>query len=103
MKKKTEFSKKIYVINLILVILVVIASFICVVYSGTWGITDLSPITVICTSAFGELGVFSGFYANKAKAENILKISKQLNKSKIETQVIELANQIMNNDNNSMI
>lgn len=103
MKQKMEFSKKIYIANLIFVVLVVITSFICVVFSGAWGITDLSPITVICTSAFASLGTMTGFYCSKAKAENVLKISKQIQKSKIETQVVELANQIMQNDGNNMM
>lgn len=98
-----EFSKKIYIANLIFVVLVVITSYICVVFSGTWGITDLSPITVICTSAFASLGTMAGFYCSKAKAENVIKISKQISKNKIETQVVELANQIMQNDGNNMM
>lgn len=103
MKQKMEFSKKIYIANLVFVVLVVAASFICVVFSGTWGITDLSPITVICTSAFASLGTMTGFYCSKAKAENVIKISKQISKNKIETQVVELANQIMQNDGNNMM
>lgn len=47
-----EFSKLIYLINLGFVAVVTGLSFLCVVKSGVWGIVDLSPITVICTSAF---------------------------------------------------
>ena len=57
--QKTEFSKIIYIINLSFVVIVTGLSFLCVVKSGDWGIVDLSPITVICTSAFGELATFS--------------------------------------------
>ena len=103
MKQKMEFSKKIYIANLIFVVFVVITSFICVVFSGAWGITDLSPITVICTACTGELAIHSAFHLNKSRAENVLKISKQIQKSKIETQVVELANQIMQNDGNNMM
>ena len=66
--------------------------------SGKWGITDLSPITVICTSAFAELATFSVVYARKAQAENVLKISKQIQEEGIETQNIETANQVINSD-----
>ena len=66
-------------------------SFLCVIKSGKWGITDLSPITVICTT-------FSVVYARKAQAENVLKISKQIQEEGIETQNIETANQVMNSD-----
>ena len=77
-KKKMEFSKKIYTINLILVTIVMGMSFLCVIKSGEWGIIDLSPITVICTSAFTSLSVASLFYYRKSQAENVIKISKQL-------------------------
>ena len=97
-KKKMEFSKKIYTINLILVTIVIGMSFLCVIKSGEWGITDLSPITVICTSAFAELATFSVVYARKAQAENVLKISKQIQEEGIEIQNIETANQVMNSD-----
>ena len=97
-QKTMEFSKKIYTINLILVTIVMGMSFLCVIKSGKWGITDLSPITVICTSAFAELATFSVVYARKAQAENVIKISKQIQEEGIETQNIETANQVMNSD-----
>ena len=97
-KKKMEFSKKIYTINLILVTIVMGMSFLCVIKSGKWGITDLSPITVICTSAFAELATFSVVYARKAQAENVIKISKQIQEENIEVQNVEIANQVMNSD-----
>lgn len=100
---KIEFSKKIYIINLILVAIVTGVSFLCVIKSGDWGIIDLSPITVICTSAFAELATFSVVYARKAQAENVLKISQQIQKNNIDINTIETANQIVNsNFSNSM-
>ena len=93
-----EFSKLIYILNLSFVVIVTGMSFLCVIKSGKWGITDLSPITVICTSAFAELATFSVVYARKAQAENVLKISKQIQEEGIETQNIETANQVMNSD-----
>ena len=83
--QKTEFSKIIYIINLSFVVMVTGLSFLCVVKSGDWGIVDLSPITVICTSAFAELATFSVMYARKAQAENVLKIGKQIQVEKIDT------------------
>ena len=97
-KKKMEFSKIIYIINLILVTIVIGMSFLCVIKSGKWGIIDLSPITVICTSAFAELATFSVVYARKAQAENVIKISKQIQEENIEVQNVEIANQVMNSD-----
>ena len=97
-KKKIEISKIIYIINLILVTIVMGMSFLCVIKSGEWCISDLSPITVICTSAFAELATFSVVYARKAQAENVLKISKQIQEENIEVQNVEIANQVMNSD-----
>lgn len=102
-KQKMEFSKIIYIINLILVTIVMGMSFLCVIKSGEWGIIDLSPITVICTSAFAELATFSVVYARKAQAENVIKISKQIQKENIEVQNVEVANQVMNSDFGSSI
>ena len=96
--QKTEFSKIIYIINLSFVVIVTGLSFLCVVKSGDWGIVDLSPITVICTSAFAELATFSVMYARKAQAENVLKISKQIQKDNIDVSTVDVANQVMNSN-----
>ena len=75
MKKRTqtsmEFSKLIYLINLGFVAVVTGLSFLCVIMSGRWGISDLSPITVICTSCYAELGLHTAGYIHKSKCENI--------------------------------
>ena len=102
-KEKMEFSKIIYGISLNLVTIVMGMSFLCVIKSGEWCISDLSPITVICTSAFAELATFSVVYARKAQAENVLKISKQIQEENIEVQNVEIANQVMNSDFNNSI
>ena len=102
-RKKLEFSKFIYILNLSFVVIVTGLSFLCVIKSGGWGITDLSPITVICTSAFASLSVSSLFYYRKAQAENVLKISKQIQDEGIETQNIETVNQVMNSEFGSSI
>ena len=91
-----EFSKLIYLINLGFVAIVTGLSFLCVVKSGRWGITDLSPITVICTSCFAELGLHTAGYIHKAKCENVLKISKQIKEEDITK--IKVANSIVNNN-----
>ena len=90
-----EFSKLIYLINLGFVAVVTGLSFLCVVMSGHWGITDLSSITVICTSAFTELGLHTAGYIHKAKCENVLKISRQIKEEDISK--IKVANAIINN------
>ena len=102
-QRKMEFSKIIYILNLSFVVIVTGLSFLCVIKSGEWGIIDLSPITVICTSAFASLSVASLFYYRKAQAENVLKISKQIQDEGIETQNIETVNQVMNSEFGSSI
>ena len=97
-KYKIEFSKLIYILNLSFVVIVTGLSFLCVIKSGEWCVSDLSPITVICTSAFTSLSVSSLFYYRKAQAENVLKISKQIQNENIEVQNVEVANQVMNSD-----
>lgn len=91
-----EFSKLIYLINLGFVAVVTGLSFLCVVKSGVWGIIDLSPITIICTSAYTELGLHTAGYIHKAKCENVLKISRQIKEEDISK--IKVANSIVNNN-----
>ena len=90
-----EFSKLIYLINLGFVAIVTGLSFLCVVKSGVWGITDATPITIICTSAYTELGLHTAGYIHKAKCENVLKISRQIKEEDISK--IKVANAIINN------
>lgn len=100
-KDKMEFSKIIYILNLGFVVIVTGLSFLCVIKSGEWCVSDLSPITVICTSAFTSLSVSSLFYYRKAQAENVLKISKQIQKDNIDASTVDVANQVMNSNFNS--
>ena len=97
-KEKVEFSKLIYLINLGFVAIVTGLSFLCVIKSGEWCVSDLSPITVICTSAFTSLSVASLFYYRKAQAENVLKISKQIQDENIDASTVDVANQVMNSN-----
>lgn len=101
--KKFEFSKLIYIFNIVFVVLVVLISFTIVVLSGKLGITDISPISTIIMSAFAELATTSIMYSRKAQAENVLKLSKQIQSDNIEIQNVEIANQVMNSNFNSGI
>lgn len=102
-KSKTEFSKKWLIITLLLTSVIVIISFVCVIKSGEWNIVDLTPITVICTSAFVALSTAALSYYRKAQAENVIKISKQIQEENIDIQNIETANQIINSDFNGSV
>ena len=100
-KYKIEFSKLIYMLNLSFVVIVTGLSFLCVIKSGEWNIIDLSPISVVLTSAFASLSVASLFYYRKAQAENVLKISRQIQDENIDTSTVDVANQVMNSNFNS--
>ena len=100
-KYKIEFSKLIYILNLSFVVIVTGLSFLCVIKSGEWNIIDLSPISVALTSAFASLSVSSLFYYRKAQAENVLKISRQIQAENIDASTVDVANQVMNSNFNS--
>ena len=91
-----EFSKLIYLINLGFVAVVTGLSFLCVIKSGHWGIIDLSPITIISTSAITELGLHTAVYIHKAKCENVLKISRQSKEEEVSK--VKGANSVVNNN-----
>ena len=68
-KKKLEFSKKIFIGVTIVTISVTIFTLIMI-----WRTNDLSPLMYLIPSVFAEMGAATGFYFNKAKAENEIKI-----------------------------
>ena len=71
-KKKVEFSKKIFAGVTIGTIIVIIFSMIVI-----WRTYDTSALGYLIGGVFAELATATGFYYNKAKAENQIKISKQ--------------------------
>lgn len=92
-----EFSKLIYILNLIAVAVVVGFSIDITYKSGGLMIGDLSVIGIICTAAFAELSVHSVMYSRKAQAENVLKIAQAIKDSRdndIEYEDIQIANSI---------
>lgn len=68
-KKKTEFSKIIFVCVSIGTISV--AVFSCYMI---WKTGDLSPLSYLIPSVFAELATATGFYYRKAQKENELKL-----------------------------
>ena len=69
MKKKTEFSKKIFTGISIATSLVVIFSLVMI-----WRTNDLTPLAYIIPAIFAELATATGFYYHKAKKENEIKL-----------------------------
>lgn len=72
--KNWEFSKKILIIAAILNTSVIVFS--CVMIAVT---CDLTPLCYLIPSVGAEVATGTGFYYNKAKAENKLKLMKEYN------------------------
>jgi predicted tellurium resistance membrane protein TerC len=70
-----EFSKKIFIGVTIGVVLVTL--FTCYM---VWLTQNLAPLTYLIPSLFAELATATGFYYNKAREENKIKIGKENNK-----------------------
>ena len=73
-KPKMEFSKKIFYLVMIIVVVVIIYSM-----ALMWKTNDTTALAYLIPAVMGEMGVATGFYYNKAKAENKLKLSKRYN------------------------
>lgn len=70
-----EFSKKIFFgIAIITMIVIGFAMYL------MWVTLDLSSLDTLIIAIFGELSVATGFYFNKSKAENVIKISEGMKK-----------------------
>ena len=70
-----EFSKKILVVMAIITGFII--GFSCYLM---WITRDTSPLSYLIPSVFAELSIGTGFYYNKAKAENAIKIQAEYNK-----------------------
>lgn len=71
-KKKIEYSKRVVAIVLSFCIVVTIFSMGAMIY-----LRDLSSLSTLIMSVFGETGVVIAFYLDKAKKENISKNRKE--------------------------
>lgn len=70
-KAKPEFSKLILMFVGAVTLLVTAFTLVMI-----WRTNDLSPLAYLIPAIFGELGVGTGFYYSKAKAENRIKLRK---------------------------
>ena len=81
MKTKKEFSKSLLIQESILIWLITVAAFVlaffCVISNFTASLPWISAMVGLPWAAYG---VSQAFYYNKAKAENVLKISPTPNK-----------------------
>ncbi|MDP4153530.1 MAG: hypothetical protein Q8865_08870 [Bacillota bacterium] len=76
-KKRREFSKVILTWVTAGVVFVVIFS-----CAMSWKTNDMSVFQYLIPAVFTELATATGFYYNKAKAENIVKIQNNVPKDK---------------------
>lgn len=73
-KKKIEFSKVIFVgVSILTVYVVALSTFMMILTH------DLTPLAYLIPSVFAETAAATGFYYNKAKAENKIKLMKENN------------------------
>lgn len=72
MKKKKEFSKVLWVAAMVHAVTLSLYTMVIIFITG-----DAAPLEYLIPSVFAELAAATGFYFNKAKAENQIKLRKQ--------------------------
>lgn len=88
-----EFSKKIIIAVSILTAIVFLFSMAAMIY-----LQDLSSLSVLITTAAAAFTTGAGFYYNKAKAENLKKLSQEIQKEELDEESIKKAKMIMSED-----
>ena len=76
---RMEFSKKILVVMALVTFAII--TFSCVLMLVT---RDTTPLAYLIPSLFAEVGIGTGFYFNKAKAENEIKLKIEYKKLGLE-------------------
>lgn len=59
---------------------------------------DISALPILITTVFAAFATGTGFYYNKAKAENLKKISKEIQEEKIDEESIKKAKMLMSEE-----
>ena len=90
-KKKFEFSK--IIIFIVGVVTITVTTF--TLYM-VWETKDLSVLAYLIPAIFGETASATGFYFWKARTENKIRISKQIQEEQINTEII---NSLSDNNN----
>lgn len=70
-KKKLEFSKKILIIAGVINVVVIAFTLLMI-----WRTNDTTPLSYLLPSVAAEVATGTGFYYNKAKVENRIKLMK---------------------------
>ena len=84
-KKRKEFSKRIFIGVSLVAILVIV--FACVMI---WRTGNLDPLNVLIPAVVTEAGAATGFYFNKAKAENTIKLKKLYSNRIVEEEEVKV-------------
>ena len=85
-----ETSKKIIVVSYVIGILLTILTVLGIIYGY-----DVTPLSIITGAVYAEISVSNAFYYNKAKKENLLKISMGTAKS-VESEKVDDIVKIVN-------
>lgn len=91
-----EFSKIIVIAISILTMLISGFSMFAMIYIG-----DLSALPVLITAIFAAFATGTGFYYNKAKAENLKKLAKSLKQDNIDVNDVQAAKKLLNDSDTS--
>ena len=91
-----EFSKIIVIAISILTVLISGFSMFAMIYIG-----DLSALPVLITAIFAAFATGTGFYYNKAKAENLKKLAKSLKQDNIDVNDVQAAKEVLNDSDTS--
>lgn len=91
-----EFSKIIVIAISILTMLISGFSMFAMIYIG-----DLSALPVLITAIFAAFATGTGFYYNKAKAENLKKLAKSLKQDNIDVNDVQTAKELLNDSDTS--
>ena len=59
---------------------------------------DISALPILITTVFATFATGTGFYYNKAKAENLKKISKEIQEEEIDEESIKKAKMLMSEE-----
>lgn len=72
MNRKKEFSKVLWIAAMVHAAILSVYTMVIILVTG-----DVTPLEYLIPSVFTELAAATGFYFNKAKAENQIKLRKQ--------------------------
>lgn len=94
-KKKFEFSKLIIIFVGAVTILVTAFTMYMI-----WETKDMMAFTYLIPAVFTETASATGFYYWKARTENKIRMSKEIQKEQIDTEIIDIVNGFSNDDIN---